>query len=153
MKRSRGEAEGAGGAEVSKPGDDDPENGPHHARPQELRNTSDAGNAAIQKQNSEQANAHGQQSAGRYQHMAFERAKQRNGQPQVAAEVAVLERRPYVAGVLRKSQAAGGDGKRSAERELPNKKKRDELPQAFRPVNLAQVAVGAAGTRHSGAQF
>src|SRR6185437_12980272 len=85
--------------------------------------------------------------------MALERAQKRDGQAQVAAEVTVFQRWPDVAGVLLKSQAPGGDGKRGAEGELPDKEKRDELPQALGSVDLAQVAVRTAGARHGGAQF
>ena len=48
---------------------------------------------------------------------------------------------------------ARGDRQRSAERELPDKKKRYRPPQFLRPVNLFQVSIRPARPRHRRAQF
>src|SRR5207237_5426733 len=122
MKGAGGEVEGAGGIEVSESGENDPGKRCDDAQPQPLREPSDAADAAIKQQRNQQAGSDGD--AG----LAGDGDAQ-GCNAKIVHEKILLCGRPKIGGVLRESDAAGGDGEGGAERELPGEEEREQAPE------------------------
>ncbi len=147
-ERAGGKVEGARGAEVRQPGNDDPADGQRHADPEQLRQLAEHGDAAIEQKDHDRRGRNGNPRCRHHQDADFQRAEV-NGVRQDNA----LKAGPEISRIVRQADAARCDGQRRAERKLPDEEKRQQAAQRIGAVDFFQVAIRAAGVGHGRAQF
>src|SRR5437588_8572038 len=146
MKGARRKIEGASGIKVGESGEDAPGQSSHDAQPQPLRDPSDAADAAIEEKRNQQTG--GNRDAG----LAGDGDAEVEDM-QIVDEKTFFRGRPEIGGVLRESDASGGDGERRAERKLPDEEERKQASQALRAETFLQILIRAAGAGKRSAQL
>src|SRR5215469_15059255 len=119
MKGPGREGESPGSAEMSDAGDDDPQHCSNDADPEESGDASDDGNFAVQQEHSQAAAQHSDKRSA-VRRVYFKFTQKGNGSGKAAIQRGLSQCRPEISGVLRYSNASCGNGKRSADAELPD---------------------------------
>lgn len=130
MEGAGGEVEGEAGAEVGEAGEEHPCDGSHDADPEELGEAADGADVAVEEKHCEKARGDGDGGTCAQAEAGCEAAEEREMSGEFAGVEHVAEGWREVAGVLGETDAAGGDGERSAEGELPDEEEGDHAAGA-----------------------
>jgi len=99
------------------------------------------------------ADRYGRQGAKGKDEVDLNRSEARQAQQELPRQEFVPQCRPKIGCILRQADAAGGDGKRSAEGKLPDEEEGNHAADRMASVQLGEITIGTAGAGHGRTQF
>ena len=127
--------------EMGQTGNGDPSNRGHHPGPEHFGEARDGSDSAVEQKRGECTNAYCEQRRRHHDPAQLQWSNQREVQAPRTGCPDGLEAWPEKRRILREADGPRGDGKRSAERQLPDEEKRNEAAQGLWPVNLLQICL------------